>query len=170
MWSCRSDALRPKVLERFQAARLRHLLADREVWTTPELASAALWAPPKRWKTTLRQDLDLARTLLHPRLLVRAPLILPACSGSSASTRRGPRTGISPCSAPTPPPRGTVSARRCWGPCSNSATPMGSAPTWIVPRSATSTSTHAPHGFRVTSELRLPRGPKMWAMWREARR
>ncbi len=26
---------------------------------------------------------------------------------------------------------------------------------------------YARHGFRVVRELRLPRGPKVWAMWRE---
>jgi GNAT superfamily N-acetyltransferase len=28
---------------------------------------------------------------------------------------------------------------------------------------------YARHGFRVTEELRLPRGPKIWTMWREPR-
>ncbi|MHB1538359.1 MAG: GNAT family N-acetyltransferase [Solirubrobacteraceae bacterium] len=26
---------------------------------------------------------------------------------------------------------------------------------------------YARHGFRVRRELQLPRGPKLWAMWRE---
>ncbi len=25
------------------------------------------------------------------------------------------------------------------------------------------------HGFRVTKEFRFPRGPQLWAMWREPR-
>jgi ribosomal protein S18 acetylase RimI-like enzyme len=28
---------------------------------------------------------------------------------------------------------------------------------------------YARHGFRVTREIRLPRGPKLWAMWRDPR-
>ena len=28
---------------------------------------------------------------------------------------------------------------------------------------------YARHRFRVTQELRLPDGPKLWAMWREPR-
>jgi ribosomal protein S18 acetylase RimI-like enzyme len=28
---------------------------------------------------------------------------------------------------------------------------------------------YARHGFRVTEELDLPRGPRMWLMWREPR-
>jgi hypothetical protein len=63
IWSCRPDGLRPKLLERFQATRLRQLLAHQEVWTTPELSSAALWAPPERWKTTPREDIAIARSM-----------------------------------------------------------------------------------------------------------
>jgi hypothetical protein len=29
-------------------------------------------------------------------------------------------------------------------------------------------SFYARHGFRVTGEVRLPRGPRMWLMWRES--
>jgi hypothetical protein len=28
---------------------------------------------------------------------------------------------------------------------------------------------YARHGFRVTDERRLPRGPRLWPMWREPR-
>jgi hypothetical protein len=28
---------------------------------------------------------------------------------------------------------------------------------------------YARHGFRVTGELHLPRGPTMWLMWRDPR-
>jgi hypothetical protein len=28
---------------------------------------------------------------------------------------------------------------------------------------------YARFGFRVTEEVRLPRGPRMWLMWRDAR-
>src|SRR5437879_12483289 len=74
-WSCRAQRLRPAMLERFQGARLRQLLAHEEVWTTAELACAALWAPPGRTLTTTRQDLELARCMLRPRLVWRMPLV-----------------------------------------------------------------------------------------------
>src|SRR5262249_27523836 len=74
-WSCRPDALRPAMLERFHVTRLRQRLADEEVWTTPDLKPAALWAPPRRWKMTPRQDAAMAACLVHPRLVVRLPLV-----------------------------------------------------------------------------------------------
>ena len=89
MWSCPPERLRPKMLERFQTLRLRQLMEHSEVWTTPDLASVALWAPPKRWKTTPRQDAALARVMLHPRLLWRAPRIV---SGLVGIERHHPHT------------------------------------------------------------------------------
>jgi hypothetical protein len=86
-WSCRADGLRMGVLQRFNEARLRQLLAHEEVWTTPDLSCAALWAPPGRWKTTAREDWELARVLLHPRLIPRAPLVV---SGLVGIERRHP--------------------------------------------------------------------------------
>src|SRR5439155_2575026 len=58
----------------FFALRLRQLLPDGEVYTTPELEGGALWAVPGKWKLNLLQTLRL--------LAVMAP----------ALGRRGPRS------------------------------------------------------------------------------
>jgi ribosomal protein S18 acetylase RimI-like enzyme len=168
MWSCRQQRLRPGVLERFNTARLRHLLVEREIWTTPELSSVALWAPPERWKTTPRQDAELARGVLHPRLLPRAPLIV---SGLLRIERRHPRSpphwylavlGTDPVAQG----RGLGSA--VLGPVLEQCDADGVG-AYLESSKERNIAFYTRHGFRVTAELRLPRGPKMWAMWREAR-
>lgn len=166
-WSCRPEALRPRVLERFQATRLRQLLDEQEVWTTPQLSTAALWAPPKRWKNTPRQDLALARSLLHPRLLARAPLV---ASGFLGIERRHPHH----------PPHwylavlGTEPAAQGQGLGSAVLAPVlaqcdaDGIGAYLESSKERNIAFYARHGFRVTAELRLPRGPRIWAMWREA--
>ena len=168
MWSCRSDALRPKVLERFQAARLRHLLVDREVWTTPELASAALWAPPKRWKTTIRQDLDLARSMLHPRLIARAPLIGRGLLGIERRHPPRPPHWYLAVLGTDPSAQGHGLGSAVLGPVLKQCDADGVS-AYLESSKERNIDFYARHGFRVTSELRLPRGPTMWAMWRDAR-
>jgi ribosomal protein S18 acetylase RimI-like enzyme len=168
MWSCKPDALRPKVLERFNATRMRQLLADQEVWITPELSSAALWAPPKRWKTTPRQDLAIARSILHPRLLARAPLV---GAGLLNMERKHP---------PEPPHwylavLGTDPSAQGQGHGSAVLRPVleqcdaDGVGAYLESSKERNIAFYARHGFRVTAELRMPRGPKMWAMWRDAR-
>jgi ribosomal protein S18 acetylase RimI-like enzyme len=169
IWTCRSDRLRPRVLERFNAARLRHLLDDREIWTTPTLASAALWAPPKRWRTTPRQDLEIARiALMHPRMFLRGPLI---GAGFLGMERRHP---------PDPPHwylavLGTDPSAQGQGLGSAVLAPVleqcdaDGVGAYLESSKERNIAFYARHGFRVTAELRMPRGPKLWAMWREPR-
>jgi ribosomal protein S18 acetylase RimI-like enzyme len=156
------------MLERFQGARLRQLLPEQEIWTVPGLASAALWAPPQRWRTTLRQDLALARCLLHPRLLVRLPLVARGLFG----VERG---------HPVEPPHwylavlGTDPSAQGQGLASAALRPVleqcdtDRVGAYLECSKERNIDFYARHGFRVTRELSLPRGPTLWAMWRDAR-
>jgi hypothetical protein len=86
-WAFRPKRLRPRALERFQEIRVRQLLGAEEVWTAEDHSCAALWAPPERWRTTLRRNAELARCFSHPRLLGRMPLVT---LGRLALERRHP--------------------------------------------------------------------------------
>lgn len=168
MWSCRPDALRPAVLESFFAIRLQQLLVDTEVWTTPELASAALWAPPRRWHTSVRETLRLSRPLLHPRLVWRLPLIT---SGLGEMERRHPRN----------PPHwylavlGTDPAEQGRGLASAVLAPVlercdeDQVGAYLESSKERNIAFYTRHGFRVSGEVRFPRGPTVWPMWRDPR-
>ncbi|MFI4984950.1 MAG: GNAT family N-acetyltransferase [Solirubrobacterales bacterium] len=168
-WACAPDRVRPAMLERFHATRMRHLLAHEEVWTTAELDCAAVWAPPQRWKTTARQDAALAACLLHPRLIPRLPLVV---SGFLGIERRHPRDR---------PPHwylavlGTDPSAQGQGLGSAVLQPVleqcdaDGLGAYLESSKASNIDFYARHGFRVTGELRLPRGPNMWPMWREPR-
>jgi GNAT superfamily N-acetyltransferase len=166
MWSCRPDALRPAMLARFHGARLRQLLPHGEIWSTPGLASAALWAPPQRWKTTPREDLQLAGCIMRPRLAIRAPLIAAGLLGiERAHPRAEPHWYLAVLGTdPSEQGQGLGSAvlqpvlERC------DSDHVGA---YLESSKERNIDFYARHGFRVTQELRLPRGPHVWAMWRD---
>ncbi len=167
-WACPPAAARPRMLERFHGTRLRQLLRDDEVWTNPERTAAALWAPPKRWRTTPRDELELARGLLAPRLLPRLPLVV---RGMTSIERRHPAA----------PPHwylavlGTAPEAQGRGHGSTVLAPVlarcdeDGVGAYLESSKERNIAFYARHGFRVTRELRLPRGPRLWAMWREPR-
>jgi ribosomal protein S18 acetylase RimI-like enzyme len=166
-WACPPDALRPAVLERFHGARLRHLLDHEEVWTTDSLRSAALWAPPNHWKTTLREDLQLARCVLFPRLLLRFPLVVTGLLRveSSHPRERPPHWYLAVLGTePAAQGQGLASAvlQGVLDQCD--ADGVGA---YLESSNERNIDFYARHGFRVTGELRLPRGPLMWPMWRD---
>jgi ribosomal protein S18 acetylase RimI-like enzyme len=168
MWSCRPEHLRPTVLERFNGMRMRHLLADEEVWATPDLCSVALWAPPKRWRTTVRQDLELARIVLRPRLIPRAPLIAAGLLGLERRHPHVPPHWYLAVLGTDPPAQGRGLGSAVLGPVLERCDADGVG-AYLESSKERNIDFYARHGFRVTAELRLPRGPRMWAMWRDAR-
>lgn len=167
-WSSPRSGPRERMLERFHRARLRQALAGEEVWTEDGLRGAAIWLAPDRWRTTMREELELARSMLAPRLLWRAPLVW---AGFMREVElRHPRT----------PPHwylavlGTEPAEQGRGIGSALLEPVLSrcdtdgVCAYLESSKERNIAFYARHGFRVVRELRLPRGPVMWGMWREA--
>lgn len=171
-WSCAPDALRPSLLERFYEIRLRQLLRHDEVWMAAgdgaDALGGALWLPPEEWRTSVREDAQLARVLLHPRLLPRFPLVV---HGFTGIERRHPVT----------PPHwylavlGTDPAAQGRGIGSALLAPVlqrcdeDGIGAYLESSKEENIAFYARHGFRVTDVVQLPRGPRAWLMWREPR-
>ncbi len=172
VWGCTSDKFRPYVLERFHGTRLRQLLKRGEVWTTDELASAALWAGPGDWNTTALEDVQLARSIYRPRVLAH-PVVL----------ARSPMVGIGltnverkhPASPPhwylavvgtDPDDQGKCLGGTVLSPVLEQCDRDGVA-AYLESSKESNLAYYARHGFKVTNEHRLPWGPPVWAMWRD---
>jgi ribosomal protein S18 acetylase RimI-like enzyme len=168
MWACRSVPLRPRMLERFHATRLRQLLAAGEVWTTSELSSVALWATPARWRSTPREDAALLRGLLHPRLVPRLPLVAGGLLGIERRHPTRPAHWYLAVLGTDPPAQGQGLGSSVLEPVLESCDRDGVG-AYLESSKERNIDFYARHGFRVTRELRLPRGPTMWAMWRNPR-
>ncbi|MBB4662981.1 GNAT family N-acetyltransferase [Conexibacter arvalis] len=167
-WSCRPDALRSRMLERFYAVRLRQVLRHDEIWVEQGLGGGALWLPPDRWRTTAREEAALARCMLHPRLLPRMPMV---SWGFTGIERRHPAApphwylavlGTDPAAQG----RGIGSAllRAVLDRCDEDGVAA-----YLESSKEANVAFYARHGFRVTDVVALPRGPHAWLMWREPR-
>lgn len=166
IWACRSNALRPAMLEGLYRARLRQMLVHQEIWTTPELSSAAVWVPPGDRRTTLAQDALLLRCFMHPRLITRVPLL---ALGDIAMKRKHPRTPrhwYLSLLGTDPDARGNGLASAVLQPvlerCDAEA-----AGIYLESSKERNITFYARQGFRVIATFRLPFGPRMWAMWRK---
>lgn len=168
VWACRSAALRPRVLESIHRARLRQLLADREIWITSDASSAALWAPPERLQTTPVQNAALARGFLHPHLLIRLPMLALGLTKIQRRRPHGPRHWYLTLLGTDPDAQGHGHGSAVLAPvlemCDGER--VGA---YLESSHERNLDFYARHGFRVTGELRLPCGPQVWTMWREPR-
>jgi ribosomal protein S18 acetylase RimI-like enzyme len=167
-WACPPDALRPRMLERFQGTRVRQLLGYEEVWTTAHLACAALWAPPGHWKTTVREDLAIMRCMAHPRLWPRSPLVGSGMLSLESRHPSGPPHYYLAVLGTDPAHQGQGLGSALLAPVLERCDGDGVG-AFLESSKERNIDFYARHGFRVTDEVRLPRGPKMWQMWRDPR-
>lgn len=167
-WSCRPDALRPRVLRQVFEIRLRQLARDGEVWTEAGLAGAALWAAPDAWRTSARDDARLAAVLARPRLLGRLPLILHGFLGVERLHPPQPPHWYLSVLGTDPAAQGRGIGSALLAPVLERCDEDGVG-AYLESSKESNLAYYARHGFRLTRTVRLPRGPQVWLMWREPR-
>lgn len=171
-WSCPVDTLRPHVLERFHRARLNQLLKRGEVWTTDDRMSAALWTGPGDWRTTVAEDVALAaaiyqrRSLMHPSVLARSPMVGIGLTNVERKHPDSPPHWYLAVVGTDPDAQGRGLGGAVLSPILDQCDRDGVA-AYLESSKEQNLAYYARHGFRVMKEHRLPRGPKVWAMWRD---
>lgn len=168
VWACRSTLLRPVMLASIHCARLRQLLAHEEIWTTSDSSSAALWAPPGQWQTTLLQDAYLARDLLHPRLVTRLPKLVLGLNRIQRRHPHKPSHWYLSLLGTDPDLQGHGLGSAVLQPVLEMCDGDGVG-AYVESSRERNLDFYARQGFLVTGELRLPRGPRVWSMWRKPR-
>jgi ribosomal protein S18 acetylase RimI-like enzyme len=166
MWAFSQAELRPRALERFQAARVRQLLPEDEVWMAAGHSCAALWAPPGRWRTTLRQDAALLGSFTHPRLLARLPLVALGLLDVERKHPHDPPHYYLAMLGTDPDQQGRGLGSALMRPVLERCDVDGVG-AFLESSKERNIDFYARHGFRVVQEIRLPRGPLMWQMWRD---
>jgi GNAT superfamily N-acetyltransferase len=165
-WSCLPDDLRPRVLERVFGMRLRDLYPRGEIWTDDELRSVAVWAAPGKWHTTTRQDAAYASSLLHPRLLIRMPMVVTGLLRAQNLHPDEPLHWYLAILGTDPSAQGHGLGSAMMAPVLEACDRDGVG-AYLESSKEQNLDFYARHGFRVTGEKKLPRGPRLWPMWRE---
>lgn len=164
-WFFSREATRDAWSRRYFATRLRAVLSGGEVYTTADRAGAALWSPPEAWRFGLWETVALARFL--PATGRRTPGVL---RGLETVERRHPETPHWYLSV-----LGTEPTRQGEGIGSAVIAPLLEAcdadevPAYLESSKEDNVAFYARHGFRVTEEVRMPGGPRLWLMWRDPR-
>lgn len=167
-WAWPADDLRLRALERFQATRMRQLAPGEEVWTTDDLTSAALWAPPGRWHSTLRETAALVPAFAPPRLLWRLPLVALGWEKLERSHPRGTPHFYLAVLGTEPDAQGRGLGSAVLGPVLERCDEDRVA-AYLESSKERNVDFYSRHGFRVLEQIRLLGGPPMWKMWREPR-
>jgi GNAT superfamily N-acetyltransferase len=165
-WACRPDALRPRMLERLFGMRLRDLHPRGEIWTDDDLRSVAVWAAPDQWRTTPRQDIAYAGCLLHPRLALRMPMVITGMLGAEKVHPVEPPHWYLAILGTDPSAQGHGLGSAMLAPLLEECDRDGVG-AYLESSKEQNLDFYARHGFRITSERRLPRGPRLWPMWRD---
>jgi GNAT superfamily N-acetyltransferase len=116
----------------------------------------------------VREDLELARSLLQPRLIGRLPLIV---SGLLGIERRHPRDvqhWYLAVLGSDPSAQGNGFGSAVLAPVLERCDVDGVG-AYLESSRERNIDFYARHGFRVTTPLGLPCGPMIWPMWRERR-
>jgi GNAT superfamily N-acetyltransferase len=163
MWAHPDPRKRPRRGAAFFAGRLRTLLEHELCWTDDELAGAALWAPADAWAAPPG---ELVRGLPHLTWR-RAPIVLYGLGQVERAHPREPHyylsvLGVDPRAQRQG--RGSALLRPGLEMCDREGVPA-----YLETGKTRNVGFYERHGFRVTQEMTLPRGPKVWLMWRDPR-
>jgi ribosomal protein S18 acetylase RimI-like enzyme len=169
-WAFRPDGRRMSALERFQGIRARQLMASGDdVWTTEDHTCAALWAAPQRWRASPRETLEVTRAFLHPALIGRLPLVAAGWLNLESKHPAEPAHYYLAVLGTDPDHQGQGLGSTMLKPVLERCDEDGVG-AFLESSKESNIAFYARHGFRVTQEVRLPRGPCMWKMWREPHR
>ncbi len=165
-WFYPRDRSRLRHARTFFRVRLRQLGRQRQIYTTDELAGAALWALPGRWREEGHEVIQYLPTL--PAILPRLPAALQAMRSIEDRHPEPPHLYLSVLGTdPDQQGRGIGSA--LLAPGLRLADEDG-LPCYLESSKEANVAFYARHGFVVREEIRLPReGPSLWLMWREPR-
>ncbi len=163
IWANPAERSRLRRTRRFFLGRLYTLLPHSLSSTTSGLEGGAIWSPPDAWHMRLRE-------LLHdlPAFLsLRTPTVLRGMQQVEARHPKAPHYYLAILGV-DPPLQGRGIGSRLLQPMLERCDAEGEG-AYLETGTEQNVAFYTRHGFKVTDEIDLPRGPRMWLMWRDPR-
>lgn len=165
-WVFQDESARPKYARRFFAGRARVLIGQREIYTVDGVAAAAMWARPDEWRDPpLRALKELA--ILVPGVGRRAARVIRGLVQVEARHPKPPHWYLAVLGT-DPSRQGEGLATRLLSGVLEDCD-RDEVPAYLETGTERNVAFYNRHGFKVTEELRLPKGPPIWLMWRDPR-
>jgi ribosomal protein S18 acetylase RimI-like enzyme len=165
-WVFQDESARPKYARRFFAGRARVLIGQREIYTVDGVAAAAMWARPDEWRDPpLRALKELA--ILVPGVGRRAARVIQGLVQVEARHPKPPHWYLAVLGT-DPSRQGEGLATRLLSGVLEDCD-RDEVPAYLETGTERNVAFYNRHGFKVTEELRLPKGPPIWLMWRDPR-
>jgi len=169
-WLFRGDRRRRRGLRTFFTIQLRHMYLERgEVYTTGDLAGAAMWSPPGRQRPGWRDLMRLVPVMPYLTGLGRdTPEAARLLSAVDAARPREAHWYLATLGTDPDRQRSGVGSALLRAVLDN--VDIEGLPAYLESSKETNLAFYGRHGFEVTGEIRTPRGgPTLWLMWRRAR-
>jgi ribosomal protein S18 acetylase RimI-like enzyme len=163
-WVFQDEHRRPKYTRRFFSGRARVLIGQREIYLADDGAAAAMWARPDEWRDPpLQAFKELA--VLTPGVGRRAIQVMRGLIHVESRHPKPPHWYLAVLG--TEPDRqgeglATALLRQVLDDCDRDEVPA-----YLETGTERNVAFYTRHGFKVSEELRLPKGPPIWLMWRD---
>jgi ribosomal protein S18 acetylase RimI-like enzyme len=170
-WVFEDESRRPKYTQRFFAGRARVLIGQREIYTIDgtgngSAAAAAMWARPDEWRDPpLKALRELA--ILVPGVGLRTGRVMRGLVQVESRHPKPPHWYLAVLGT-DPSRQGEGLATRLLGVVLDECD-RDEVPAYLETGTERNVAFYTRHGFKVIEELRLPKGPPVWLMWREPR-
>jgi GNAT superfamily N-acetyltransferase len=163
-WLFPDDDKRLTQSKRYFEGRARILLRQGDSYTVDGAAAAAMWAAPGEWHDP---PIDVLRQFVHlvPALGRRIPRSLAGLRVIEERHPTAPHWYLSVLGT-DPERQGQGLGSAVMAPVLEECDRL-EIPAYLETGTERNVAFYTRHGFRVTEEIQLPDGPKMWLMWRD---
>jgi predicted N-acetyltransferase YhbS len=163
-WVYGTERRRAHWVGRFFRWQLRRLLPQDASWTTEAHDGAALWALPGQWREDVRETARLLRATLLG-VVPRLPRVLKGLSEVEARHPEQRHMYLAVLGV-DPERQGEGVGSRLIRPGLDLCDREG-LPAYLETGKERNLDFYGRHGFAIREELRLPKGPPIWLLWRD---
>ena len=159
------DDRKPGLLQRYLAHETARHLRHPTVFTTDDHAGGALWDPPGQWKTNLRDILGMLPIML-PGLRFHVVTALRGLGRIEDAHDRHPEHYYLAVLGTRPDRQGHGIGSTLLQPVLDRCDQEGIG-AYLESSKESNIPFYRRHGFQVVEEVRLPKGPLVYPMWRD---